>query len=465
MARDADGIIQIKWANSGDVGLGGLDVNEMWDITYSQPGGPLPQRIQFNQFYRWLSALAVEINQNGPFLEYSALIDYTVGSWVTGSDGFQYYCRVANGPTSSVVDPVGNTTEWKKGSNNDTLVIGADGAIDGTNIIQIADPTSSEVEISTGGTGGQGAARRSMFFNNTNAQPFMDIDCYDVNTSLGIKLRINPNGGEVGIGTVPTSGKALHVNGDVLFNDAANMLSPVVVGGNGSIIDTGQLQVAHSTLGSMEISTGGANGQGSARKAMRFLNGDASDYMDIDCYDFDAVLPVKLALNITGGEVGIGTIPTTGVELDVAGDIAASGTVSSSGKVLVSDSSALKDNTTGETITTTPTTFSTINLGTLAIGDSFMVSWSMTGSRTLAAIVLEVLISNSGTGQMSGPLALDQATSHFESAQLGAFANTFSCLFTVVTAGTVIINNRLNTDTSTITAAATGINIQFFRKA
>lgn len=110
MARDADGIIPIKYANSGDVGLGGLDLNELWTITYSTPGGLFPQRIQFNQLFRNLSALAAEINTKGPYLEYSALVDYQLKSQVLGSNNIVYSCNVLNGPATSAVDPVGDTT-------------------------------------------------------------------------------------------------------------------------------------------------------------------------------------------------------------------------------------------------------------------------------------------------------------------------------------------------------------------
>lgn len=110
MARDTDGIIQTKYANAGDVGLGGLDINELWPVSYSTPGGPFPQRIQFNQLFRYLSAICVELNQIGPFLEYSNLIDYGVGATVKGTNGIKYQCLIANGPSSSVVDPVGDVT-------------------------------------------------------------------------------------------------------------------------------------------------------------------------------------------------------------------------------------------------------------------------------------------------------------------------------------------------------------------
>ena len=110
MARDVDGIIQKKFANSGDVGLEGLDLDIGWPISYSTAGGDFPKRIQFNQLFRYLFALGKEINQGGPFLAYSALIDYKVFADVTGSNGVIYSCLIANGPSSVPVDPVGDLT-------------------------------------------------------------------------------------------------------------------------------------------------------------------------------------------------------------------------------------------------------------------------------------------------------------------------------------------------------------------
>lgn len=113
MARDVDGIIQQKFAESGDVGLDGLTLAELWTLTYSTPGGLFPSRLQFNQLFRYLSAFSVEINQKGPFLEYAASIDYSIGAIVRGSDGILYIALAVNGPGSSVVDPVGDITyKW-----------------------------------------------------------------------------------------------------------------------------------------------------------------------------------------------------------------------------------------------------------------------------------------------------------------------------------------------------------------
>lgn len=115
MARDIDGIIKQKYAENGDVGLSGLDLDELWTTTYSTPGGLFPSRLQFNQLFRYLSALGVEINSKGPFLDYDGTDptgpDYNFGAIVTASDGLQYRCLIANGPGSIIVDPVGDLTE------------------------------------------------------------------------------------------------------------------------------------------------------------------------------------------------------------------------------------------------------------------------------------------------------------------------------------------------------------------
>lgn len=110
MARDVDAIIQQKYAENGDVGLVGLELDELWTLTYSTPGGLFPSRLQFNQLFRYLSALGVELNQKGAFLDYSDVIDYEIGVTVRGAQGLIYKAMIANGPSSIIVNPIGDTT-------------------------------------------------------------------------------------------------------------------------------------------------------------------------------------------------------------------------------------------------------------------------------------------------------------------------------------------------------------------
>ncbi|MCK5133237.1 MAG: hypothetical protein KAR40_13930 [Candidatus Sabulitectum sp.] len=108
MARDTDGIIQEKFAASGDVGLGDLVIDDGWPIAYSTPGGKNPQRLQFNQLYRNLFALAKELNQKGPFLEYSALITYAEGARVIVSGNIMR--SLSGGNLNN--DPASSPTKW-----------------------------------------------------------------------------------------------------------------------------------------------------------------------------------------------------------------------------------------------------------------------------------------------------------------------------------------------------------------
>ena len=59
-----------------------------------------------NNVYKWIN----EINIKG-LLGYDALTDYVASlSYTVGSDGILYQCIIANGPATSVVNPVGDVT-------------------------------------------------------------------------------------------------------------------------------------------------------------------------------------------------------------------------------------------------------------------------------------------------------------------------------------------------------------------
>lgn len=110
MARDADALNLItKWAGTGDVQTpedAGLDRAEGWPVAYSQPGGSVPTRVVFNQMFRELSALAVELNTFGAGLAWDATLDYPNGATVLGSDLEIYLSRDASGPSTVVRDPI-----------------------------------------------------------------------------------------------------------------------------------------------------------------------------------------------------------------------------------------------------------------------------------------------------------------------------------------------------------------------
>ncbi len=114
MARDADALKIEKWAAAGDVQdpeERGLDRSVGWPADYSQPGGRQPSREVFNQLLRELSALGVEVNVHGAFLEWDSSISYIHPAVVTGSDT-KLYLSVGS---SQGVDPTTDSSEshWK----------------------------------------------------------------------------------------------------------------------------------------------------------------------------------------------------------------------------------------------------------------------------------------------------------------------------------------------------------------
>jgi len=58
-----------------------------------------------NNIYKWIKS----INDLG-ILGYDSGTDYIISAVATGSDGLVYQAKIANGPTTSIVDPVGDST-------------------------------------------------------------------------------------------------------------------------------------------------------------------------------------------------------------------------------------------------------------------------------------------------------------------------------------------------------------------
>lgn len=85
------------------------------------PGG-IPEKPPFQYFNWWQNNVfkwIKEINDKG-ILQYSNDADYAANlSYVVGSDGNLYQCKINNGPSSSIVDPVGDGTgTWTPSSLN-----------------------------------------------------------------------------------------------------------------------------------------------------------------------------------------------------------------------------------------------------------------------------------------------------------------------------------------------------------
>ena len=84
-------------------------------------GGVPPKYGDFNGVLQVLSQFAI-FQQDGGQFAYDNATDYTAGCLVTGSDGALYECLVANGPGSTVTNPVGDTSgTWGKIATSDEL--------------------------------------------------------------------------------------------------------------------------------------------------------------------------------------------------------------------------------------------------------------------------------------------------------------------------------------------------------
>lgn len=119
---------------------------EGWLAPAGVPEKPPYQSFNFwqNSVWKWLN----EINIKG-ILGYDALTDYIADlSYVVGSDGNLYQCGINNGPSSSIVNPVGDVT----GTWNDIINVTsptARGYIDGLILSNDTD-TDHDISMSIG---------------------------------------------------------------------------------------------------------------------------------------------------------------------------------------------------------------------------------------------------------------------------------------------------------------------------
>lgn len=105
--------------------------DEGWIAPGGVPEKPPYQTFNYwqNEVYKWLK----EINTKG-VLGYTDDVDYVANeSYSVGSDGFLYRCEINNGPSSSVVDPVGDLT----------------GTWEITEVVQATETVAGKAEIAT----------------------------------------------------------------------------------------------------------------------------------------------------------------------------------------------------------------------------------------------------------------------------------------------------------------------------
>lgn len=83
-----------------------------WPASFSATDGDTPRRRVMNQLFHELFALARYVLQRG-VVEYDDEVDYPVNAVVQASDGNLYKADTANGPSSTVDDPVSGS-EWSR---------------------------------------------------------------------------------------------------------------------------------------------------------------------------------------------------------------------------------------------------------------------------------------------------------------------------------------------------------------
>jgi hypothetical protein len=86
-----------------------------------------------NEVYRWLKA----INDLG-LLNYDTGTDYVADSYVVASDGVLYRCILANGPSSTLADPISSSAYWVQYGSNP--------------IVEFTDRTHNPPSIASGAT-------------------------------------------------------------------------------------------------------------------------------------------------------------------------------------------------------------------------------------------------------------------------------------------------------------------------
>ena len=109
MARDPNALLNQKWASSGDTETpesAGLTRSEGWPLSYSQAAGDKPERTVFNGLFEEITAMLVELNQNGGCLVWEGTtLDYKINAGVKGSDNILYFATQVSGPATTPKDP------------------------------------------------------------------------------------------------------------------------------------------------------------------------------------------------------------------------------------------------------------------------------------------------------------------------------------------------------------------------
>jgi len=137
MARDARGIIDKIFADTGDVADPSFSFAEGWPSTYSEAGGETPEREVFNKLFQVLFALGYDMSRFGGALPWDAVINYAVPAVVSGANGKLYLAVKPSGPgvVGGAVKPVDDVDGdfWVQVGNAHARDVAYDGTTAGLN--------------------------------------------------------------------------------------------------------------------------------------------------------------------------------------------------------------------------------------------------------------------------------------------------------------------------------------------
>lgn len=108
MARNQNGIVSDAdiFAATGDTESpvdAGLTTTEGWPVSYSQAGGPAPQRTVFHYLMRQLYSSVADLNKQG-ILDWDTAITYDINAVVMGSNGTLYQAVQSNSGNDPTTD-------------------------------------------------------------------------------------------------------------------------------------------------------------------------------------------------------------------------------------------------------------------------------------------------------------------------------------------------------------------------
>lgn len=293
-------------------------------------GGIPPKYSDFNAILQVLSEFALFAQEGGQYA-YSATIDYSVGALVLGADGYVYRCALANGPSSTVVSPVGDSSgKWEKLiSQSEITAMQA----------QVASATSASLIAQSAATAAQTTAAGAQ-------SAVSSLDAAAVKTS----------GNQVIGGTKTFSGNAV-------FSSGATFASGLTASGGVTITTSGGSTVIPSNV---------------ASNSSRFLRGDGT------WADIGAVASATSAASAgVATKIGTATVGSNGKPVYISAGVPVSMAVVTSATNATSATSA----TSAATATSAVSAGVASKIGTATVGASGLPVYISAGIPVSMAVV------------------------------------------------------------------------------